>query len=315
MIFSFFIKENNMKYNFKNPYFPLGDPYVLYHEGTYYLYGTTEIEDRLLDLNDFKTSKNGEDGFYVYTSKDLINWQNQGLCLKKGDAIGEKWFWAPEVTYYNGKFYMAYAVDEHVAIAVANSPLGPFKQEEKKYLRENPSIDGHIFIDDDGSKYFYYVGFNGGNRIYVAKLSDDLLSITEEYGELIKAEEAWETVDCLVAEGPFVLKENGVYYLSYSTNHTRNPAYAVGYATSNSPLGPFKKYKNNPILYRNEQFWGVGHHAFCKIPNTNEYLCSFHCHNPKSDNFRPRYFCLSTARFEEKNGETVIVIDEPKKGK
>ena len=72
------------------------------------------------------------------------------------------------------------------------------------------AIDGHVFIDDDGTKYFYHVGFNDGNRIYVAKLSDDLLSITEECGELIKAEEPWETVDCLVAEGPFVLKKKGI---------------------------------------------------------------------------------------------------------
>lgn len=302
-----------MNIDFKNPYFPLGDPFLFYHEGKYYLYGTTEIHENLINLNDFKTSKTEEDGIFVYTSSDLINWKNEGYCLKKGDVIGEKWFWAPEVTYYNGKFYMAYSAEEHMAIAVADSPLGPFKQEEKKFLREAPGIDGHIFIDDDGTKYFYHVGFNDGNRIYVAKLSDDLLSITEECGELIKAEEPWETVDCLVAEGPFVLKKKGIYYLSYSCNHTRNPAYAVGYATSNSPLGPFVKHKSNPILQRNNELWGVGHHAFCKIPNSDKYFCSFHCHNPNSDDFRPRYFCLTTAYFAEENGETVLKIEKPKK--
>ena len=302
-----------MAIQFKNPYFPLGDPFLFYHEGTYYLYGTTESNEPLESLNAFDTVKEEKDGLYVYTSTDLIHWKNEGLCLKKGDVIGEKWFWAPEITYYNGKFYIVYAAEEHIAIAVSDSPLGPFVQKEKKWLRETPAIDGHILIDDDGKKYLYYVGFNNGNRIYVATLSDDLLTITEEFGELIQAQETWETKDCFVAEGPFVLKRNGTYYLTYSCNHTRSKDYAVGYATAISPTGPFVKYEGNPILHRDENFCGVGHHSFLKNPNGDGFLCSFHCHNQTNDNFKPRHFCLTTARFETKNGKDILIVDKPNK--
>lgn len=305
-----------MDFQIKNPYFPLADPFLMYYNGVYYLYGTTEVSEQPKNLNDFSTSDIDLDGIYVYTSNDLLNWKKEGLCLKKGDVIGEKWFWAPEVAHYKGKFYMAYAAEEHIAIAVADSPLGPFKQQEKKWLPEAPGIDGHFFFDDDGTPYFYYVGFNEGNRIYVATLTDDLLHIKQDYGEIIRAEDCypWECKDCFVAEGPFVVKHNGTYFLTYSANHTRSPEYAVGCAISKSPTGPFVKYEGNPILHKNKDFRGVGHHSFCFVPGKEHFLCSFHCHNPNGEDFRPRTFCLTTARFESRNGKDILVIDEPKKG-
>ena len=53
-----------------------------------------------------------------------------------------------------------------------------------------------------------------------------------------------------VAEGPSVLKKEGIYYLIYSANHFESKNYGVGYATSDSPMGPWKKYEENPILQR-----------------------------------------------------------------
>ena len=107
-------------------------------------------------------------------------------------------------------------------MAVADSPLGPFKQAEKRWLYEEKAIDGHLFLDEDGTVYLYYVRLDAGNRIFVAKMAEDLKSIDTLYEHcLIQAEEPWETVDCLVAEGPFVLKHKGLYYLTYSCNHTR----------------------------------------------------------------------------------------------
>lgn len=78
----------------------------------------------------FNIDKDGKDGFYVYQSEDLINWENKGLCLSKDDAIGKKWFWSPEVSYYKGKFYMVYSAEEHLAVAVSDCPTGPVKKYE-----------------------------------------------------------------------------------------------------------------------------------------------------------------------------------------
>lgn len=287
-----------MKFN--NPYFPGADPFLFSHGDTYYLYCTTESIDENRDDNIFDTSLTSNDGIMVFTSKDLITFECKGLCLDKNDVMGEKWFWAPEVTYYKGKFYMVYSAEEHPAIAVSDSPLGPFKMENKKWLREDKSIDGHLFIDDDGTVYLYYVRLHNGNKIYVAKMKDDLSEIEEEYEDLlIETSDEWETKDCEVAEGPFVLKHKGIYYLVYSANHTRSPFYAVGYATSKSPLGPFKKYEGNPILAQNEQLKGVGHNAFCKSLDGKSLICSYHCHNNKGEKFHPRLVCFDEAKFVE----------------
>ena len=297
---------------FNKPIFHGADPFLLSYGGKYYLYCTTQSDE--ISTQVFTTTSGDTDGFMVWESEDLVNWENKGYCLKKGEnVIGDKWFWAPEVTYKDGKFYMVYTAEEHMAIAVSDSPLGPFYQPEQKWLREGKSIDGHILLDDDGTAYLYYVRLGGGNRIFVARLTNDLLSIEKEYENcLIEAESEWETIDCKVAEGPFVLKHNGLYYLSYSCNHTRCKDYAVGYAVSDSPTGPFERYENNPILYKNKELCGVGHHSFCMSTDGKTLLCAYHCHSARPDSYKPRRFCLATAEFKEiPNKRDILIINGP----
>lgn len=286
-----------MKIIFKNPYFPAADPFVLLHDNKYYLYFTNEEDSQY--------------GYLVYESNDLITWENKGYCLIRDDVKGEKWFWAPEVLYYNNKFYMVYSSEEHLGIATSNSPLGPFKQEKKEWVMDELAIDGHFFVDDDGNIYLYYVKLDGQNKIYVSLMNNDLTGIYKETERLlIEAEEEWETKDALVVEGPFVLKYNNKYYLTYSANHTRSHEYAIGYAVSSSPLGPFKKYKKNPILYKNEKFKGLGHHSFTTTKDRNNLIIACHCHY-SSEQFKPRMLCLSYAKFvKNKNNETILTINE-----
>lgn len=283
--------------------FPGGDPFLMQHNGIYYIYCTSENDEKLQSSGAFNTEKDGKDGFYVYQSKDLEHWENKGLCLSKADAVGERWFWAPEVSYYRGKFYMVYCAEEHLAVAVADSPLGPFRRHSDGWLREKHGIDGHLLFDDSGI-FLYYVEFGGGNRIYVAKMSEDLKRIEQEYeGDLISAQEEWETVDGVVAEGPFVLKHHGLYYLFYSCNHTRSEDYAVGYAVSDCPIGPFRKYKGNPVLHKKGRIVGVGHNSFMKTENPDRFLCAYHCHSGNPDNFKPRQVCLCEAEFVTEQGK------------
>ena len=105
------------------------------------------------------------------------------------------------------------------------------------------AFENALFSDPEGRSF--------KTVIYVAELNDDLMSIKP--GTLTKATlagEEWENtarVEWPVTEGPTVLKKNNRYYLLYSANDFRNPDYAVGYAVSESPLGPWKKAEGNPI--------------------------------------------------------------------
>lgn len=254
----------------------VADPTIFYNDGTYYLYGTTT-----------GNIANGE-GFLVYTSSDLQKWSEpkgaqNGLALKKGDSYGDKGFWAPQILKYNNKFYMMYTANENIAIASSDSPLGPFKNESKKPVFETGNqIDPFIFIDADGKKYLYFVRLTNGNRIFVAELNDDLQSIkTETLTECISGTLPWENTENTnwpVTEGPTVLKHNGLYYMIYSANDFRNPDYAVGYATSQSPFGPWEKSIGSPIISKkNTGYNGVGHgDIFWDKANTMHYVLHTH---------------------------------------
>ena len=282
------------------------DPYVLYHDGQYYLYGT-----------------GGDDGIKVYISTNLAKWTDargatNGYALHKDDVFGDKWFWAPEVYYIDGKFYMFYSANERISVATANNPTGPFTQTEAEQVpfHDAGEIDTHLFIDDDGTKYLYYVRFTNGNEIWVAELNDDMRSIKEEtlthcLGANDATAQPWEKVQARVNEGPFVLKHNGTYYLTYSGNDYQSPKYAVGYATSDSPMGPWTRYEGNPILIGNDELAGTGHHSFITKPSGCNIII-YHAHNTPNA-VQPRKMCIDTYEFvpNPNGGPDILKVNGP----
>lgn len=282
----------------------LADPSIFNDGAAYYLYGTTE-------------GKTGN-GFLVYTSKDLAKWSlpatNEGYALKKGDVYGTKGFWAPQVFAFHNKFYMAYVANENIAFAQATSPAGPFTQLVKDSLPATvKQIDPFVFMDDDGKKYLFHVRLTNGNRIFVAEMNDDLTAlIPGTLHECIAATEPWENTANApwpVAEGPAVLKHDGIYYLVYSANDFRNPGYAVGYATSNSPLGPWKKFEGNPVISKKiTGINGPGHGDFFKSGNELYYV--LHTHNSNSG-VSPRKTAIIKFKFiANESGPALLTADQ-----
>lgn len=246
------------------------DPDVLYYDGVYYMYGTMGP------------------GYKVFSSTDLITWEDRGVCMTN-DAWGfNEWFWAPGVKYINGKFYLLCSVMERLGFAVSDSPLGPFVPAEN-YMFDEFTIDGNIFVDDDGSVYIYYVSKREGHDygIYGVKMNMETLQpelSTETL--LFSVSETWETYNSAdipgkstVCEAPYMLKHNGVYYLLYSGSDYLSHNYAVGYATSDSPLGSFEKYEGSPILLGNSEIAGTGHCAVTTSPDGSEMFIVYHSHH------------------------------------
>ena len=121
----------------------LRDPFVLLHEGTYYLYGTRS-----------ETAFVGQAyGFDVYTSEDLTVWKGPFEVFRRPeDFFSQKSYWAPEVYFYDGCFYMFATFADRkrglgTAVLRANSPMGPF----------NLWSDGYVTPKDwrclDGMQY------------------------------------------------------------------------------------------------------------------------------------------------------------------
>lgn len=270
---------------------PFADPYILYENGIYYLYGT---------YND--------SGIPVVVSDDMKTWRwpdgkTDHMALDKNDSYGDWWFWAPEVYHIGDRYIMYYSSQEHICVAEAASPLGPFKQKVKSPMRRNKGIDNHLFIDCDGTPYLYWVHFNSGLEIWTARLEEDLTTIIPGSEKLcIKTSQAWEMAWPSVNEGPYVLEHKGIYYMTYSANSYESPAYGIGLATAKSPYGPWSKYEGNPILQFYDSMEGVGHHAFFKDAKGKNRII-FHSHN-KAGQIHPRI--LHICRYRIKNGKIII---------
>ncbi len=257
----------------------LADPHVLLYEGVYYLYPTGDGK-----------------GYDVFTSTDLVNWENQGKCFE--DERGG--VWAPDVFHDetgDGKFYLYYTVGpmefKVIGVAVADSPLGPF--EDKGVLIEH-AIDAHMFRDDNGKYYLYYVKTDFFNRIRVQPMETP----TTPSGKsklVILPVKPWELRGGAIAEAPWMIKRNGLYYLMYSASVAFTPWYAIGYAVSKSPMGPFKKYSDNPIAKRGGGVFGPGHHCVVKGPDRGLWMIYHQKASEKID--RDRFIAIDPLWFDQ----------------
>lgn len=229
---------------------PLADPYILLENGKYYAYGTHDAS-----------------GIRCYSSDDLRTWKDEGQALNKANTTEQQWFWAPEVYHVNGHYIMYFSANEHLFAATANSPKGPFTQvgsyQMENLIGDEKCIDSHVFFDDNGKAYVFFVRFTDGNCIWQAELEDDY--ITPKVGTLRKCfavSQSWENKMGRVNEGPNVLKVGRRYYLTYSGNDYRSQDYGVGYATTtNIASGTWTKYTANPILCKFDDLVGTGHHS------------------------------------------------------
>jgi beta-xylosidase len=165
-----------------------------------------------------------------------------------------------------------------IALAQSDSPLGPFEDSQVPLIRrDHPCIDGHIFIDDDNTPYLFYSTIS---QIYVQQLSQLSLTPNSSQEFCLEPSETWEG---WITEGPFILKNNDIYFLMYSANYYASVEYGVGFATSSSPIGPWKKYTGNPILASDLESGvsGPGHNCVTTSPNGRELFIVYHTHtNP-----------------------------------
>ena len=222
-----------------------GDPYVMRYNGIYYLYSST---------------RDNEVGIKCWSSKDLVNWNYEGECTT--EAI-TKAAYAPEVVYYNGKFYMytSPAGDGHYVLS-ADSPTGPFTA-----ITENlgMSIDGSVFIDDDGKWYFYHSDVDGIRAHEMTSPDSMQIDAIDVNAKM----NGW-------TEGPMVIKHDGSYYLTYTGNHVLSNGYRVNYGVGDSPLS-FIPSEDNPVLIHTEgDVYGLGHSSSVKGPDLDSFYMIYH---------------------------------------
>ncbi len=321
------IKNSNIfgYYSMKNPLGvkELGDPFILYDEGYYYMYATSIGT-----------------GFKVWKTSNPTSWSSAGVAYSKSpSSFGEINYWAPEVYKYNGKYYMFYSAQytldngkTRMAIGCASSesPTGPFTDMVPKKPLFSPDysvIDANVLFDKSGKIYLYYARdcsdniINGKHisQIYGVELSPDFKGVIGEPVLLATPTDSWETAsgNYMWNEGPCVFERNGKYYMMYSANYYEDSNYSVGCAVSDSPLGEYKKYKNNPVLKGDgKKVSGSGHNNIFSSPDGTELYTVYHSHTDPSAGGGNRQLCIDKVVFDEKgilsiNGPTVFSIPIP----
>ena len=280
---------------------PLADPFVLFYDGLYYAYGTCHPEA----------------GFTAFVSSDLLNWRKAegrasgGRVLDKADSFGEDGFWAPEVYLVNGRFHIYYTASQRVCVATADHPLGPFRQSVREPLiADEYSIDNTLFIDDDGKPYMFFVRGYYGSNIWSVELEPDCLHVSPETLRYhSRPWQEWETRDGLINEGPFVLKHDGRYYLTYSGNRQTSPDYGVGCAIAEHIGDIWRKCDSNPILKRHDGLFATGHHSFFR-DRDGHLRVIFHA-RMTTDPTSQRHAYIAFARFEETPGRPSRLVISP----
>ena len=268
----------------------VADPFVLRHNETYYLYGTS-----------------AQDGFRAWRSDNLVDWDTLGYVYRPSeDSWASGSFWAPEVVFYQTKFFLVFSAKGtnpdglRICLAVSDSPTGPFEDLHVPLFDNGHSaIDGHLFIDDSQTPYLYYemVGAVGNphapsgyfwGMIFGVQLTEDLSHFVGSEPKLcVYPTQDWENPTGTLArstEGMTVFKRDSTYYMTYSANHYTDPQYGVGYATAPHPLGPWTKSPANPILAQRPEIGvsGPGHNSIIRSPDGQELFIVYHSHaDPK----------------------------------
>jgi hypothetical protein len=110
----------------------------------------------------------------------------------------------------------------------------------------------------------YLLWKNDGNccgkdtYLYSQRLADDGLSLTGRSARLVKQDAAWEGN---LVEAPTLWREADALYLFFSANDYASEAYAIGYATCQTPLGPCADAPENPIVRTACEAAGPGHQS------------------------------------------------------
>ena len=272
------------------------DPNIAVFGDTYYIYATS----------DGYPGWGGKD-FYVWKSKDLVSWERSAepfLTLDGANgnvpwATGNAW--APTIIERDGKYYFYFSGHnptynrKTIGVAVADHPEGPFTAQPTAMILNNEAvtsgqaIDPMAFHDPVSGKYFLYWG--NGRPVY-AELADDMVSLVPG---TIREQQGLTGY----REGTFVNYRDGRYHLTYSIDDTGSPDYRVGYATADSPHGPWT-YRG-VILEKDPSLGilGTGHNSVVNVPGTDDWYIVYHRFAMPDGNGNNRETTIDRLTFDE----------------
>jgi beta-xylosidase len=242
--------------------------------------------------------------FPILHSRDLVNWTVVGAAMQKRPDWSDGNYWAPEIAYYSGRYYIYYTGHKKggslcVAVMTATNPRGPYTDHGPLVCQDAGSIDAMAVTDENGRRYLVWKE-DGNSRnqptpIWAQPLSSDGTRLVGERRELIRNTAAWESN---LVEGPFILRRGGYFYMFYSGNACcgRGCNYAMGVARSRQLLGPWEKNPANPILKGNDDWKCPGHGSIVVDARGRDFLL-YHAYHPRDFVYAGRQALLDEVKW------------------
>ncbi len=304
-----------------------GDPYVLHVKGDkYYMYGTGGGAKKGFSAYSSDDLVNWKPEGQVYFGNNKNGWATKDYWAPEVYHRDGKFYmfysahWKenPNNELENYK----------IGVAVADKPTGPFIDMQNKPVFDPgyPIIDANVLFEPNGKTYLYYsrcaykhpvesevadwARKKGWFKeieeswVYGVEMEPDFSGVIGEPVLLLRPpvkmtdkQAEWESrsvttneVNRRWTEGSFIIKKGGSYFMMYSANYFGGKNYAVGYATSKNPLGPFVKAANNPVLEKNIEKGGIvtgtGHNSITWSPDGKEMFCVYHGRTSKTGDER-----------------------------
>jgi len=225
-----------------------------------------------------------ERGMQMWQSEDLVNWTHIGVIIPDADNGGSGAYWAPEVIYYEGTFYLYTCQDEGSANfniraykyelplnELAKTPLGEFTNITDDLVPgQSMDIDPSPFRDDNGDLYIFFSSQTGGIKY-----------VKMDTPESIGSNSVHQLSSCITdvvtdwTEGPTVNKINGSYYMTYCGNDVLSPNYTISKAKGNS-IPTISETANTFINQSTGNWTGTGHNHWILGPDLKTYYTTYH---------------------------------------
>ncbi|UOE94803.1 arabinan endo-1,5-alpha-L-arabinosidase [Alkalihalobacillus sp. LMS39] len=169
-------------------------------------------------------------GVQIKSSKDGSNWKAEGSIFESlpewsKEYVPEKEedsLWAPDISYYNGMYYLYYSVSTFgkntSAIGlVTNKTIDPnhpdYEWKDEGHVIHSTAddnfnaIDPNLIVDHQGQAWLNFGSFWSGNKLI--KLDSETMK-PQEGAELLSISSRQEEPNTI--EAPFIVYRNGYYY-------------------------------------------------------------------------------------------------------
>jgi len=263
------------------------DPSIIKEANTWYLFATTPP--------DLKTT----DQFPIRCSKDLLHWRACGYVLTdipawiKEKSPKTKQLWAPDISYFDGKFHLYYAYSSFgvnasgIALLTnktlnAHSPKYRWIDEglilQSRAEDDFNAIDPNLVLDEKGQAWLAFGSFWGG--IKMRKLdrrtgkpsTEDTkvysLAARRKPGHFVPAKPGLPP-DYQAIEAPFIVRHREFYYLFVSYDlccRGTKSTYRTMVGRSRDVTGPYLDSEGRemrdgaatPLLSANQKWVGPG---------------------------------------------------------